>query len=111
MARDQPGSRAFQPFRDFEGMPEPLRNRTFDRAERKFDLMQELGTDLVLVCSNVSPAAIGGIDRWRTIFANLAKERHGAICVSVMGSRPGVAISATIAMHGVCAAPIIPMSA
>ena len=28
----------FQPFRDFEGMPEPLRSRTFDRAERKFDV-------------------------------------------------------------------------
>ncbi|MEN5299381.1 TIM barrel protein [Brucella sp. TWI559] len=53
----------FQPFRDFEGMPEPLRSRTLDRAERKFDLMQELGTDLILVCSNVSPAALGGIDR------------------------------------------------
>ncbi|MGI2034563.1 bifunctional sugar phosphate isomerase/epimerase/4-hydroxyphenylpyruvate dioxygenase family protein [Rhizobium panacihumi] len=53
----------FQPFRDFEGMPEPLRSRTFDRAERKFDIMQELGTDLVLVCSNVSPVSLGGIDR------------------------------------------------
>jgi 4-hydroxyphenylpyruvate dioxygenase len=49
----------FQPFRDFEGMPEPLRSRVFDRMERKFDLMQELGTDLLLVCSNVSPAALG----------------------------------------------------
>src|SRR5690349_10999158 len=45
----------FQPFRDFEGMPEPQRQKTFDRAERKFDLMQELGTDLLMVCSNVSP--------------------------------------------------------
>ena len=53
----------FQPFRDFEGMPEPQRGRAFDRAERKFDLMQELGTDLVLVCSNVSPFCLGGIDR------------------------------------------------
>ncbi len=53
----------FQPFRDFEGMPEPHRQRAFDRAERKFDLMQELGTDLVLICSNVSPNAVGGIDR------------------------------------------------
>ena len=34
---------ALQPFRDFEGMPEPQRARTFDRAERKFDVMQELG--------------------------------------------------------------------
>ncbi len=48
----------FQPFRDFEAMPEPQRLRNFDRAERKFDLMQQLGTDLVLVCSNVQPGAL-----------------------------------------------------
>lgn len=53
----------FQPFRDFEGMPEPFRSRNFDRAERKFDLMAELGTDLMLICSNTSPVALGGIDR------------------------------------------------
>lgn len=53
----------FQPFRDFEGMPEPQRARTFDRARRKFDLMKEMGADLVLICSNVSPIALGGIDR------------------------------------------------
>ncbi|SDG58060.1 bifunctional sugar phosphate isomerase/epimerase/4-hydroxyphenylpyruvate dioxygenase family protein [Pelagibacterium luteolum] len=53
----------FQPFRDFEGLPEPHRARAFDRAERKFDVMEELGTDLVLICSNVSPSALGGIDR------------------------------------------------
>src|SRR6185437_4200110 len=47
----------FQPFRDFEGMPDTLRPRVFDRMERKFDLMEELGTDLLLVCSNVSPVA------------------------------------------------------
>jgi len=53
----------FQPFRDFEGLPEPLRARAFDRAERKFDLMQALGAELLLVCSNVSAAALGGVDR------------------------------------------------
>ena len=53
----------FQPFRDFEGLPEPYRTRAFDRAERKFDLMGELGTGLMLVCSSVSPMALGGIDR------------------------------------------------
>ena len=53
----------FQPFRDFEGMPDSLRPRIFGRAERKFDVMQELGTDLLLVCSNVSPASTG--DRGR----------------------------------------------
>ncbi len=45
----------FQPFRDFEGMPSPQQARAFDRAERKFDVMQEIGCDLLLVCSNVSP--------------------------------------------------------
>jgi 4-hydroxyphenylpyruvate dioxygenase len=54
---------AFQPFRDFEGMPEPQRGRNFARAQHKFDLMEELGTDLLLICSNVSPASLGGIDR------------------------------------------------
>jgi 4-hydroxyphenylpyruvate dioxygenase len=53
----------FQPFRDFEGMPEPQRSRALDRARRKFEVMQELGTDLMLICSNVSPEALGGVDR------------------------------------------------
>jgi 4-hydroxyphenylpyruvate dioxygenase len=48
----------FQPFRDFEAMPEPQRARNMTRAERKFDVMQALGCDLVLVCSNISPASI-----------------------------------------------------
>src|SRR5215813_4635384 len=64
---------AFQPFRDFEGMPEPQRGRGFARAERKFDLMQELGTDLLLVCSNVSPLALGGIDRAADDFRELGE--------------------------------------
>jgi len=63
----------FQPFRDFEGMPDGLRSRTFDRAERKFDVMQELGTDMVLVCSNVSQAALGGIDRAAADFHELGE--------------------------------------
>lgn len=63
----------FQPFRDFEGLPEPQRGRAFDRAERKFDLMQELGTDLMLICSNVSPMALGGIDRAADDFRQLGE--------------------------------------
>src|ERR1700738_4133760 len=35
---------AFQPFRAFEGMPEPQRTKNFSRVERKFDLMHKLGT-------------------------------------------------------------------
>lgn len=48
----------YQPFRDFEAMPDPQRRRNLDRAERKFDVMQALGTDLVLVCSNTQAATI-----------------------------------------------------
>ena len=55
----------FQPFRDFEGLPEgPLRQRAFSRARHKFDLMCELGTDLMLICSSVHTEGLGGIDRW-----------------------------------------------
>ncbi|RVU35803.1 sugar phosphate isomerase/epimerase and 4-hydroxyphenylpyruvate domain-containing protein [Hwanghaeella grinnelliae] len=61
----------FQPFRDFEGMPEPQRSRAFERAKRKFDLMNEMGTDLVLVCSNASPLSLGGIDRAAEDFRDL----------------------------------------
>src|SRR5581483_4237497 len=63
----------FQPFRDFEGMPEPQRQRTFDRAERKFDLMQELNCSLLMVCSNVSPESLGGIDRAAADFHELGE--------------------------------------
>ena len=48
---------ALQPFRDFEGLPEPARSKAFDRARRKFELMGRLGTPLLLVCSSVSPEA------------------------------------------------------
>jgi 4-hydroxyphenylpyruvate dioxygenase len=63
----------FQPFRDFEGMPEPLRQRAFDRAERKFDIMGELGAELMLICSSTSPVAMGGIDRIADDFALLGE--------------------------------------
>jgi 4-hydroxyphenylpyruvate dioxygenase len=63
----------FQPFRDFEAMPEPQRGRNFDRAERKFDVMQSLGTDLLLVCSNVQPSALDDDSRAAADFAAMAE--------------------------------------
>ncbi len=63
----------FQPFRDFEGMPEPQRAKAFDRAERKFDVMGELGASLMLVCSSVSPLSLGGIDRAAADFSELGE--------------------------------------
>ncbi|KRV74182.1 3-dehydroshikimate dehydratase QuiC [Pseudomonas citronellolis] len=52
----------FQPFRDFEGCRRERLARNLERAERKFDLMQELGTDLVLVCSNTVADSLGERD-------------------------------------------------
>jgi len=64
---------AFQPFRDFEAMPEPQRARNLERAESKFDVMQALGTDLMLVCSNVHPAAIDDAARTAADLRTLAE--------------------------------------
>ena len=104
---------AFQPFRDFEGMPADKRERVFARAERKFDLMQELGCDLLLVCSNVSPdcARRHRPRRRRPPRAGRAR-RAGAACASASRRWPGAATSTTIATPGRwCAAPTIRPSA
>jgi 4-hydroxyphenylpyruvate dioxygenase len=66
----------YQPFRDFEAMPEPQRQRNLDRAERKFDVMQELGTDLLLVCSNTQPAAIDDDARAAADLTEMAERAH-----------------------------------
>ncbi|HMB75351.1 MAG TPA: TIM barrel protein, partial [Kiloniellaceae bacterium] len=63
----------FQPFRDFEGLPEHLRAKAFDRAERKFDLMGKLDCELMLLSSSVHPQALGGIDRAADDFAALGE--------------------------------------
>ena len=68
----------FQPFRDFEGMPDKHRIRAFERAKRKFDIMGELETDLILICSNTSNISLGGVNRAADDFFELgeiAKER------------------------------------
>ncbi len=62
----------FQPFRDFDGSTPAQVARSLDRVERKFDLMEQLGTDLLLVCSSVQPDALGDTDRLAEQFAQLA---------------------------------------
>lgn len=63
----------YQPFRDFEGMPGALRARALDRAERKFDLMGELNTNRILVCSNCQPHSLGERQRIIDDFAELGE--------------------------------------
>jgi 4-hydroxyphenylpyruvate dioxygenase len=53
----------YQPFRDFEGLPPGLRERALLRAEAKFDVMEALGANLLLVCSSVHREASGNLDR------------------------------------------------
>jgi len=48
----------YQPFRDFEGMPEAQLRRSLERAERKFDLMEAMGAPLMLCCSNTSALSV-----------------------------------------------------
>ncbi|MEV0701712.1 TIM barrel protein [Saccharopolyspora sp. NPDC050389] len=48
----------YQPFRNFEAVPPDVLRANLRRAERKFDVMEQLGADLVLVCSTVSPDAV-----------------------------------------------------
>ena len=52
----------YQPLRDIEGLPDALFRRALERAERKFDVMQELGAPMVLVCSNTSAQALAGVE-------------------------------------------------
>jgi len=63
---------ALQPLRDFEAMPEPIRARNIERAKRKLELMRDLGTRLLCVCSNISPEAIDDPERAAADLGELA---------------------------------------
>jgi 4-hydroxyphenylpyruvate dioxygenase len=68
----------YQPFRDLDSTDPERFARNLRRAERKFDLMAELGTDTVLVCSSVAPDAVADQDRLAeqlATAAGLAAER------------------------------------
>lgn len=65
---------AFQPMRDFEGMPPVQRARNFERAQRKFDLMDELGARLLCICSNVHEDSSGDPAQLADDLAELADQ-------------------------------------
>ena len=52
----------FQPFRDFEGCDRNRLALNLERARKKFDLMNQLGVDKILVCSNVQANVIRNDD-------------------------------------------------
>jgi 4-hydroxyphenylpyruvate dioxygenase len=53
------GLELYQPFRDFEGVGAAELEANLRRAAAKFRLMQALGTDTLLLCSNVGTAVTG----------------------------------------------------
>jgi len=48
----------YQPFRDIEGTSPEVFAAALERARRKFELMNRLGVDTILICSNVGTATI-----------------------------------------------------
>jgi 4-hydroxyphenylpyruvate dioxygenase len=73
----------FQPFRDFEGVSDDRHRQNLDRAQSKFDLMDELGAALMLVCSNTNKDVFGDEERSAAQLYELAE------CARCRGKRIG----------------------
>ncbi|WP_231644086.1 sugar phosphate isomerase/epimerase and 4-hydroxyphenylpyruvate domain-containing protein [Mycolicibacterium baixiangningiae] len=56
----------YQPFRDLDSTDPKQFERNLRRLDRKFDVMAELGVDLILVCSNASGDAVADMDELAT---------------------------------------------
>ncbi|QJD79987.1 bifunctional sugar phosphate isomerase/epimerase/4-hydroxyphenylpyruvate dioxygenase family protein [Spirosoma rhododendri] len=68
-----------QPFRDYEAMPEPFKTRSLDRAKRKFELMHQLDTETLFICSNTSPHTIDSLEKAAEDLYDMAElaRQHG----------------------------------
>jgi 4-hydroxyphenylpyruvate dioxygenase len=62
----------YQPFRDFDSVPEDLLTANLRRADAKFRLMSRLGMATMLLCSNVGTATIDDDELRATQLARLA---------------------------------------
>ena len=90
----------YQPFRDFEGVTPELLADNLRRAEAKFALMQRLGIETILVCSNVGTATVDSdqtsADQLR---ASVSSQRTTA-CGSRSKPWPGVGSSTITGARG-----------
>jgi 4-hydroxyphenylpyruvate dioxygenase len=57
------GIELYQPFRDLDSTDPATLARNLRRADRKFDVMAELGVPTLLVCSSVSDDAVADVDQ------------------------------------------------
>ncbi|WP_104130384.1 bifunctional sugar phosphate isomerase/epimerase/4-hydroxyphenylpyruvate dioxygenase family protein [Cryobacterium sp. N21] len=73
----------YQPFRDFEGVAPDQLARNLRRADHKFELMNRLGVDTMLLCSNVGTATLPG--------ESVAVDQLGAL--AVLASQHGVRVA------------------
>lgn len=69
----------YQPFRDVEGTAPEVFAAALERAKRKFELMDRLGVDRMLVCSNVATATLDDDEVAATQLSAMATEaaNHG----------------------------------
>jgi 4-hydroxyphenylpyruvate dioxygenase len=67
----------YQPFRDFEGVSPAQLERNLRRGEAKFEVMEELGANMMLVCSNVSSEVIDDDSLAAAQLATLADRAAG----------------------------------
>lgn len=70
---------SLQPLRDFEALPEETMKKNLLRAARKFELMQRLGAQHLLVCSNTSAQVQDNNEQAAADLARLAEmgKAHG----------------------------------
>lgn len=62
-----------QPFHNFEGLKGLLREQTFERLESKFDLMEAMDIELLLVCSSTHSEGSGDEDKIASDLTELAE--------------------------------------
>ncbi|MGV8872349.1 MAG: TIM barrel protein [Rhodococcus sp. (in: high G+C Gram-positive bacteria)] len=66
----------YQPFRDADSADREQFARNLVRIERKFDVMEQLGCDLLLVCSSPLPGAVRDDDLLIEQMTTLAQNAH-----------------------------------
>ncbi|MEP6979509.1 MAG: TIM barrel protein [Nakamurella sp.] len=77
----------YQPFRDFDSTDPERVTRNLRRAQKKFDVMEQLGTDLVLLCSNAAPDAVRDDARLAeqlALLAGAAQDRGMRVCYEAL---------------------------
>jgi 4-hydroxyphenylpyruvate dioxygenase len=77
----------YQPFRDFDSTDPGRMARNLRRAHRKFDVMERLGTDLMLLCSSAGSDAVdddGALAGQLAVLADAAREHGVRVCYEAL---------------------------